>query len=331
MGILVLAAAVPAIVMVVCISPTPKTESAVVYRMVVHAGIIAMLEVYAVVCTNIGMIAGGSIEVEIVTIVVALIDAQPPRVTYHIDGTVEVVAVDESTVLAVAQHVHQIFVAHIKQVVIVVDGIIVAVYDIVDNLAHLIQEVEIDFIHIIILAVIESELVAHAVGKEAGIATDVMQVYRRKTLCADSCQGYRHNGKSHRFHDCRFFRWLVILSPLSAAKVQGFFHPSQCFSLNIKRKIPPCRGVFPFLLYSRGSKRKTLSPLIRELLDALFILELADEELVIVLSHDIPVEPDDDHLLLLCSMHHTSAALVEGDILTNSHVTCKVLIHLHMQ
>ena len=53
--------------------------------------------------------------------------------------------------------------------------------------------------------------------------------------------------------------------------------------------------------------------------------------MVVVLGHDASLKADDDHLLLLHGVYHTSAALVERDVGTYGHVAREVLVHLHMQ
>ena len=151
-----------------------------------------MSEVYAVVSPCISMVARRNTEVEVVAVGIAVPDAHPPRVTYHIYGTVEVVALHKLAVLTVAEHIHEVFVAHVEQVVVIVDGIVISVYHIVYHLIHLIEEVEVDFIHIVVLTVREPQLMSHTVGKEACLATDIGQTHRCKTLCTDSCQGYKH-------------------------------------------------------------------------------------------------------------------------------------------
>ena len=76
--------------------------------------IVAVREVYAVVCSTITVIAYGCAVVEVVAVIVVCIDTHAPTVAYHIYRTVEVIAVDEFAILAVAQYIHEILVAHIE-------------------------------------------------------------------------------------------------------------------------------------------------------------------------------------------------------------------------
>jgi len=172
-GMLLLAYMFPAIVMVMVIASTPQAECPVIQCMVIHAGIVAVSEVYAVVSTDIRVVTCGGAEVEVVAVGIAIPDTHTPRVTYHIYGAVEVVALHKPAVLAVAEHIHEVFVAHVEQVVVIVDGIVVSVHHIVYHLIHLIEEVEVDFIHIVVLTVRESEFMSHTVCKEACLATDI--------------------------------------------------------------------------------------------------------------------------------------------------------------
>ena len=150
---LLLTYAVPAIVVVVMETASPQAESAVIQSVVIQSSIIAVGKVNTVVGTNIRVVACGHAEVEVVAVVVTIPDTHSPRTTYHIYRTVEVVTVDESTVLTATEHIHEVFVAHIEQVVIIVNSIVVSIYYIVDYLVHLIQEVKVDFIHVVVLTV----------------------------------------------------------------------------------------------------------------------------------------------------------------------------------
>ena len=184
----------PAVVVVMVVSATPKAERAVVQGVVIHRCIVAVGKVYAVVGSAIGMIARGGAIIVVVAVGVAGIDTHTPSVPVHIQRTVEVVALDEAAVLPAAKHIHEVFVAHIEQIVVVVDGVVVAVRHIVDNFVDLVEEVEVYLIHVFILAVAEAQFVAHTVGKETCLAADIGQAHCRKTVCTDSCQGYNRNG-----------------------------------------------------------------------------------------------------------------------------------------
>lgn len=153
MHVLLLTYAVPAIVVVVMETASPQAESAVIQSVVIQSCIIAVGKVNTVVGTNIRVVACGHAEVEVVAVVVTIPDTHSPRTTYHIYRTVEVVAIDESTVLTTTEHIHEVFVAHIEQVVIIVNSIVVSIYYIVYYLVHLIQEVKVDFIHVVVLTV----------------------------------------------------------------------------------------------------------------------------------------------------------------------------------
>ena len=153
MHVLLLTYAVPAIVVVVMETASPQAESAVIQSVVIQSCIIAVGKVNTVVGTNIRVVACGHAEVEVVAVVVTVPDTHSPRTTYHIYRTVEVVTVDESTVLTATEHIHEVFIANIEQIVVIVNSIVVSIYYIVYYLVHLIQEVKVDFIHVVVLTV----------------------------------------------------------------------------------------------------------------------------------------------------------------------------------
>ena len=176
----------PAIVMTMFVSPTPQTEGTMVECMSVKVSIIAVRKVYTIVSTTIAMITYRYTEIEVVAVRIVCIDTQAPGITCHIEGTVEVLTIDKTTVLATTKHVHEVFVAYIEQVIIVIYGIIVSVYNIIYHLIYLIEEVEVDLIYIIILTIAKAKFVTHTVGKETSLTTDIRQAHGCKTLCIDS-------------------------------------------------------------------------------------------------------------------------------------------------
>ena len=201
---LLLAYAVPTIVMVMMIAATPQAECAMEEGMVIQVGIVAVNKVYTVVGSAICVIACGNTEVEVITVTIAVPYAHAPRIPYHIYRTIEIVALHKPTVLAATEHIHEVLITHIEQIVVVVDCIIVSIYHVVYHLVHLIQEVKVDFIHVIVLTVRESQLMSHTVSKEACLTTHVGQVHRGITLCANSCQSHKHHSQFHRFHSLTF-------------------------------------------------------------------------------------------------------------------------------
>lgn len=201
MSVFSFAIAHPAIVMVMLITSTPQTECTMIELVLISVGIVAVSEVDTVVSSNIGVIACGDTEVIVIAVGVAIPDTHTPCVAYHIYRTIEIVAIHKPAVLAAAKHIHEILIAHVEQIVVIVDGIVVSIYHIVYDLVYLVEEVEVDFIHVIVLAVRQSEFVSHTVGEEAGFTTDVVQAHCSITLCTDSCQDYHHKGHSHLFHN----------------------------------------------------------------------------------------------------------------------------------
>lgn len=170
----------------------PQTESTHIETVFIPVGIEAEREVYAIVRTIIIVIVHGRIVIVIVAIAVSAPYSHRPFATYQMYGTEEVVAIHKLTVLTAAKHIHQIFVAHIEQIVIIIDGIVISKHHIVEHFINLIEEVKIDFIHIFILTIRESELISHTITEEAGLAADIRQTHCCKTLCTDSCQSYKH-------------------------------------------------------------------------------------------------------------------------------------------
>lgn len=167
----------PAIVMTMFISTTPQAERSMIQCMCIDTCIVAIDVMYAIVSTNVSMIVHGYTEVEIVVVRILCIDTHSPSIAYHIDGAVEIVPIDKSTVLTTAKHIHKVFVAHIEQIIVVVYCIVISIYNIIDNLIHLKEEVKINFIYIFVLTIVQSELISHTVGKETCFSTNLRQAH----------------------------------------------------------------------------------------------------------------------------------------------------------
>ena len=131
----------------------PQAEFTYIEFVFIPVSIIAEREVYAIVCTIIIVITYGHIEIEIVTITVAAPYSHRPFITYQMYGTEEVVSIHKLTVLPTAKHIHEVFITHIKQIVVIVDGIVIPKHHIVNHLIDLIEEIKINLIHIFVLTI----------------------------------------------------------------------------------------------------------------------------------------------------------------------------------
>ena len=131
----------------------PQAESANIEIVSISVSIEAEREMYTIVCTIIAMIIHGCTEVEIIAITVATPDSHGPSVTYQMYGTEEIVAIHKLAVLTAAKHIHEVFVTHIEQIVIIIDGIVISEHHIVEYLINLIEEIKIDLIHIFVLTI----------------------------------------------------------------------------------------------------------------------------------------------------------------------------------
>ena len=68
-----------------------------------------------------------------------------------------------------------------------------------------------------------------------------------------------------------------------------------------------------------------------ELLDALFLGELADEQGIVVLGDDISIESLDDNFLFLRGVYDTVVGFKERDVLSNAGVAVEVFLRLLLQ
>ena len=163
-----------------------------VARKVVAVAIEAIVIVNAEVSTGIDVIDAGKPIVEVVAVVIVLVDAEDEVRAGVIEGTVEILPPHEFLELTAAEHIAQILVAEVEQIVVVVDCIVVAIDHVVDHLIDVPEEVVVDFIDIDPLFVREPQFVTHPVGQEPGFATDLHGAEHCARIQTDGCQDHHH-------------------------------------------------------------------------------------------------------------------------------------------
>ena len=152
---------------------------------------------------DVGLVVTRCVVVEERPVAVDGIDAELPNAASAIDGAVEIFRCDKTLILTACEHITQIVVAVIQQVIILIDSIAVAVNDIVHDAVDLIDVVEVDFENVIILRGAEVKLVCHSVAQES------------RMIANGTCTESKHLGDSHQsqheaqhnlFHSRMFYR-----------------------------------------------------------------------------------------------------------------------------
>lgn len=124
-------------------------------------------------CATVAVVDARCIEVEERVVAVDRMDAEGPGTTGAVDRTVEILECDETSVLTSVEHIAEILVAIVEHAVVVLDGIAIAVDDVVHDIVDTVDEVEVDLVAVIVLHWGEVELVGHTVTQESCIAADV--------------------------------------------------------------------------------------------------------------------------------------------------------------
>ena len=65
--------------------------------------------------------------------------------------------------------------------------------------------------------------------------------------------------------------------------------------------------------------------------DALFLLQFADEQSVVVFSHDKSVESLYDYLFLFGGMHHAVMTVIEFDVIAYAAVAVDILLYMFLK
>ena len=99
---LLLTDTLPTIVVVVIATYAPQTKCTIEEHMLIPIGIETVRKMYAIVSTTISIIECGYTKVKVIAISITFPDAHSPCGTRHIDGAIEVVALDKLTILTIA-------------------------------------------------------------------------------------------------------------------------------------------------------------------------------------------------------------------------------------
>jgi len=164
----------------------------VVASEVIAVAVEAIMVEVAVVCTYIHVIDAGNSIIEVVAVAIALVDAEDEVRPGIIDGTIEILPLQEPFELAAAQHIAEVLVTDIEQIVIVVDCIVITEDHVVDDFVDVPKEVVVDLIDINPLFTGQIQFVAHPVGKEASFATNLHGAEHCASIQIDGCQDHHH-------------------------------------------------------------------------------------------------------------------------------------------
>lgn len=127
--------------------------SGVLVASAIEAGVV---EVLAMVPAAIALVVMGLGIVEMVVVGIVQVYAEQPTSGIDVHGAEEVVQPHEKAVLAATQHPAQVIVAQVEAFIVAVECPSVSVHHIVHQMADTINEVEVDFIHIVVLMGVES-------------------------------------------------------------------------------------------------------------------------------------------------------------------------------
>ena len=159
---------------------------------VIAVAIEAVTVEVAIVCTCIHIIDAGNSVIEVVTVVVALVDAEDEVRTGVIEGTIEVLPFQEPLELAATEHIAKVLVADVKQIIVVVDCVVVAKDHVVDDFVDVPEKVVVDLIDINPLLAGQIQFVTHPVGEEASFTTNLHGAEHCASIQTDGCQDHHH-------------------------------------------------------------------------------------------------------------------------------------------
>lgn len=152
-----------------------RTEVIVVwsYLMMIAATVIAHAVIEAAMTTMISVIASGTAEVEMRMVGVDAVDAQAPGIGKSVDWTIEILQSTEASELASIKDHTEIVVTPIQQIVVSIDGILIAIDHIIHDFVDSRNKIVIDLIAIFVLHSAHGQFISHSVAEETRILTNL--------------------------------------------------------------------------------------------------------------------------------------------------------------
>lgn len=183
-----MAVAIMAVAMVIAIAEIIATMGLVVMTMtdfyrgcmmvvMISVDVISAVIMYVAMHAVIGVIAVGQAEVVVVMIVVDIVDAEGPATCGGVDRTEEIIEPHEDTELGGIQDVAKILVTIVKVIVVGIDGVGIAIDNVIHQTIGTRNEVIVHLVAVFVLSWGQLELISHTVGEEAGCLADAGIAY----------------------------------------------------------------------------------------------------------------------------------------------------------
>lgn len=144
-----------------------------IITMVIPSTIIAyIVKMRPVVSSRIATIMVGFRKIEIVTIGISNVDTEIPSATTCIDRTIEIIGLQKTSILRIAQYPTQVVVTYIQIIIIIIQRPFVSTYHVIHQIADGIDKIEIDLVDIIILGSIQVQFIRHLICQETRLLTN---------------------------------------------------------------------------------------------------------------------------------------------------------------
>lgn len=141
-----------------------KTASVAMMMVVVHVEADVVM-IGAIMMAGITMVYSRTRHEKQTGMDITQVNTESPTGCRLVDWTIEILRLQEMTILGGCQDITEVVVANIQIVIIVVNGPLISIKHIVHNGTDGIDKVVIDFIHIIHLPTVETKFITHLVGK----------------------------------------------------------------------------------------------------------------------------------------------------------------------
>lgn len=184
MGVAIgMAVAIMAVAMVIAIAEIIATMGLVVMTMtdcyrgcmmvvMISVDVISAVIMDVAMHAVIGVIAVGQAEVVVVMIVVDIVDAEGPATCCGVDRAEEIIEPHEDTELGGIQDVAKILVTIVKVIVVGIDGVGIAIDNVIHQTIGTRNEVIVHLVAVFVLSWGQLELISHTVCEEAGCLAD---------------------------------------------------------------------------------------------------------------------------------------------------------------
>lgn len=143
------------------------------------------------------------IKIEMVVIGISDIYPEKPLAPARVDRTIEIIRLQETSVLGLVQYISQVIVPEIQRGIIFFHGPVISTYHIIHHIPYRIDKIVVDLIYIVVLGIAQIQFIPHLICQETCLFSHLTHAHRGGSCCMPHpCES--HQQKYHLFHTAHY-------------------------------------------------------------------------------------------------------------------------------